>query len=88
MSKIMMADIKRDLEKACLLHQRASSDYTKCVEFSKLMVDLLGRLEDTGCNRTADKVMTILLDCQPKEGSHCDKAAVVGEKMKKFQDVT
>lgn len=77
-------DIKQDLEKACGLHQRASSDYTKCVEFSKLMADLLGRLEDADCYRTADKVMTILLDCQPKEGTHCEKATLVGEKMKKF----
>lgn len=77
-------DIKKDLEKACSLHQRASADYSKCVEFSKLMSDLLGRLEDADCYRTADKVMTILLDCQPKEGTHCEKATLVGEKMKKF----
>jgi len=77
-------DIKQDLERACALHQRAVSDYAQCVEFSKLMLDLLARLEDAGCFKTADKVMTILLDCNPKEGSSCDKATHVGEKMKKF----
>jgi len=76
--------IRKDLEKACTLHQRTSSDYQKCVEFSKLMSDLLGRLEDAHCYRTADKVMTVLLECNPKEGAHCEKATVVGEKMKKF----
>jgi len=75
-------DIKRDLEKACALHQRAVSDYEKCMEFSKLMSELLARLEDAGCYRTADKVMGILLECNPKEGAHCDNAIRVGEKMK------
>lgn len=88
MTEIIPDDIKKDLEKAASLHQRATSDYTKCVEFSKLMADLLGRLEDAGCTRTADKVMTILLDCQPKEGAHCEKTSLVGERMKKFQDNT
>lgn len=77
-------DIKRDLEKACDLHQRATSDYAKCLEFSKLMSDLLGRLEDASCYRTADRVMSILLDCQPRDGAHCEKSTLVGEKMKKF----
>lgn len=77
-------DIKRDLRKACGLHERASADYQQCVEFSQLMSSLLARLEDTGCYREADRVMTILLDCNPKAGSSCEKAAVVGERMKKF----
>ncbi len=51
-------DIERDLEKACALHQRAVSDYKQCEEFSRLMSDLLARLEDAGCFETADKVMT------------------------------
>lgn len=77
-------DIKKDLEKACALHQRAVSDYAQCSEFSKIMSDLLARLEDADCLRAADKVMTVLLDCNPKEGTHCEKATLVGEKMKKF----
>lgn len=84
MPEILPDDIKKDLEKACALHQRATSDYAKCMEFSKLMSDLLGRLEDAGCYRTADRVMTILLDCQPKEGTHCEKTTLIGERMKKF----
>jgi len=74
-------DIKSDLEKAVVLHQRATSDYKKCLQFSKLMSDLLARLEDAGCFRTADKVMGILLECNPKEGAHCDSATRVGKKM-------
>ena len=84
MTEKISDDIKKDLGKACALHQRTISDYAKCEEFSKIMSDLLARLEDADCSRTADKVMTILLDCNPKEGSHCDKATLVGERMKKF----
>ena len=84
MSQKIPQDIKEDLEKAALLHQRASSDYEKCVEFNKLMADLLGRLEDAGCHKMADQVMTILLDCNPKQGAQCEKAARIGDKMKKF----
>lgn len=77
-------DIREDLERAVALHQRTSSDYAKCLEFNKLMSDLLGRLEDAGCYRAADRVMTILLDCNPKEGAHCEKSSMVGERVKKI----
>ncbi|MDO9043309.1 MAG: hypothetical protein Q7U64_13385 [Desulfocapsaceae bacterium] len=42
------------------------------MEFNKLMSDLLGRQEDADCHRTADRMMDILLDCNPREGAHCD----------------
>lgn len=77
-------DIKKDLENASVLHQCAVSDYAKCVEFSKIMSDVLVRLEDAECDHIAGKVMSILIECNPKEGAHCDKATVVGDKMKKF----
>mgnify|MGYP001493725610 FL=1 len=85
MADIIPDDIKEGLAQAAILHQRASSDYEKCVQFNKLMSELLGRLEDAGCNKTADKVMTILLDCNPKQGSQCEKASRIGDKMKKFE---
>ncbi|UCD66459.1 MAG: hypothetical protein JSW69_02200 [Deltaproteobacteria bacterium] len=84
MTKDIPENIKKDLEKACTLHERATSDYEKCIEFNKLMSDLLGRLEDEGHYRPADRVMTILLECNPKEGSSCDKASITGERVKKF----
>lgn len=84
MTKELPEDIKKDLEKACVLHKRATSDYEKCIEFNKLMSDLLGRLEDEGQYRYADRVMTILLECNPKEGSSCEKASITGERTKKF----
>ena len=67
MTQKLSDNIQQDLEKACILHKRATSDYEKCVEFNKLMSGLLARLEDEGHYRLADRVMTILLDCVPKE---------------------
>ena len=82
--EVLPEDIKRDLEKACALHQRAVSDYAQCEQFSRLMSDLLARLEDVKCFNTADKVMTILLDCNPKIGAHCEKSTIISQKTKKL----
>ena len=84
MTEKVPEDIKRDLAKASSLHQRAVSDYAKCSDFSKLMSDILARLEDVGCFKTADKVMSVLLDCNPKIGAHCDKSTVVSQVTKKL----
>ena len=84
MTKELPDNIQKDLEKACTLHQRATSDYQKCIEFNKLTSDLLARIEDAGHCRLADRMMTILLDCNPKEGSSCEKATITGERVKKF----
>ncbi|WP_136809732.1 hypothetical protein [Desulfosediminicola flagellatus] len=84
MTEILPDDIKRDLQKAADLHQRATADYAKCEDFCKLMSDLLSRLEDAKCFTTADKVMGILLDCSPKAGSHCEKSTIVAQITKKL----
>jgi hypothetical protein len=84
MPETIPEDIKKDLEKALILHLRVSSDYDKCLDFNKLMAELLDRLEDVGCYKTADKVMGILLDCNPKQGAQCEKATPIGEKIKKL----
>jgi hypothetical protein len=83
-AEILPDDIQKDLEKACVLHQRAVSDYAQCEEFSRLMSDLLSRLEDAKCFKTADKVMSILLDCSPKIGAHCEKSTIVSQITKKI----
>lgn len=84
MAEIIPPELKEKLVKAAQLHQRAAADFEKCQEFNRLMSDLLGRLEDAGCHKTADRVMAILLDCNPKPGSQCDKASRVGDRMKKL----
>lgn len=84
MTEILPGDIKKDLEKACIMHERATSDYEQCAAFSKLMCDLLSRLEDADCYDTADKVMMVLLDCNPKTGAHCEKATIVRQVIEKL----
>lgn len=84
MTEILPDDIKRDLKNVCALHLQAVSDYERCQEFSKLMSDLLARLEDAGCFKTADKVMSVLLDCSPKTGAHCEKSTIVSQRTKKL----
>ncbi|BHH82118.1 hypothetical protein [Desulforhopalus sp. 52FAK] len=85
MTEQIPEDIKKDLEKAISLHQRATSDYAQCEQFSKLMSNVLARLEDADCFDTADKVMTILLECNPKIGSHCEKSSHVANLTKKIE---
>ncbi|MCK5679177.1 hypothetical protein KAI46_00015 [bacterium] len=75
-------DIEKDLKNAAILHERAVSDYEKCLEFNKTMSNLLVKLEECENDKLADKVMGILVECNPKAGSHCDKATPVGNKMK------
>jgi len=84
MAQNIQDDIKKELGIAYSLHQRAVSDYSQCIEFNKLMSDILVKLEDADCLKVADKVMTILINCNPKGGAHCDKSVMVGKKMKRF----
>lgn len=84
MAEMIPDEIRKELEKAVDLHQRASSDYEKCQEFNRLMSEILGRLEDAGCHKTAGRVMGILIDCNPKQGTQCDKATRIGDKVKKL----
>ena len=76
--------LKKELRDAAGLHERAVSDYEKCVAFNRIMADLLDRLEDSDCHDLAEKVMSILINCNPKEGSHCEKASLVENQMKKI----
>ncbi|MFT5697589.1 MAG: hypothetical protein ACI8ZB_000437 [Desulforhopalus sp.] len=84
MTEIIPDDIKKDIEKAMSLHQRATSDYKQCEEFSKLMSSVLSRLEDSGCYNMADKIMGILLECNPKVGSNCEKSSHVANLTQKL----
>jgi hypothetical protein len=84
MDEIIPEDIQKDMERASSLHQRAAADYHKCREFNTVMSDILGRLEDANCYRAADQVMTILLNCIPREGAHCEKSSMIADKIKKM----
>ena len=70
-------DILKDLKYVCQLHEQAVCSRDKCREFSEMLSELLVRLEDMKFYRTADRLMSILLNCKPKEASHCEKATLV-----------
>ncbi|MDF1556196.1 MAG: hypothetical protein P1P84_24210 [Deferrisomatales bacterium] len=84
MSEELSEEIRRDLDRARDLHDRAAADYAQCMEFNQLMADLMDRLEDSGCTRRAGQIMSLLLDCSPKDGARCDKSTLVGDRIKKF----
>ncbi|AKB73871.1 hypothetical protein MSLAZ_0610 [Methanosarcina lacustris Z-7289] len=74
--------ILKDLDELCELHDRATSDYEKCRKFNGNLAKLLEKLEDTENYKMADRVMDVLINCSPKEASHCEKSSFVGEKIK------
>lgn len=76
------ADVIKDLQLLCQLHEQAVCDNEKCRKFSENLSELLITLEDMDFYRLADRLMSVLLNCKPKEAPHCDKANLVGEMMK------
>ncbi len=81
-------EIVKDLQSVCQLHEQAVCNHDKCREFSESLSGLLVRLEDMKFYRIADRLMSILLNCKPKEASHCEKANLVGEMMKEITKET
>jgi hypothetical protein len=80
--KNLPSDIIKTLQSISQLHEQAVCNHDKCREFSDNLSEFLVRLEDMKFYRTADKLMSVLLNCKPKEASHCEKANLVGEMMK------
>lgn len=78
------SEIVKDLQSVCQLHEQAVCNHDKCREFSESLSALLVRFEDMKFYRIADRIMSILLNCKPKEASHCEKANLVGEMMKEI----
>ncbi|HII90955.1 MAG TPA: hypothetical protein HA262_01970 [Methanosarcina sp.] len=75
-------EIIEDLQTVCQLHDEAVCNRDKCREFSEKLSVLLILLEDLKFYRMADRLMSVLLNCKPKEASHCEKANLVGAMMK------
>jgi hypothetical protein len=82
MTEKIPSEIIKELQFMCQLHEQAVCNHEKCREFSESLSNLLVRLEDLKYYRTADRLMSILINCKPKEASHCEKANLVGEMMK------
>ncbi|AKB77161.1 hypothetical protein MSHOH_0678 [Methanosarcina horonobensis HB-1 = JCM 15518] len=84
MAEKLPPEVIKELECVSRLHEQAVCDHEKCREFSESLSTLLVRIEDMKFYRTADRLMSILINCSPKEASHCEKATLVGEMMKEI----
>lgn len=82
MAEKLPPEFVEELECVSRLHEQAVCDHEKCREFSERLSAFLVRIEDMKYYRTADRLMSILINCSPKEASHCEKATLVGEMMK------
>lgn len=82
MTEKLPDEVIKELECVSRLHEQAVCNHDKCREFSESLSGLLVRLEDMGFYRTADRLMSVLINCSPKEASHCEKSTLVGEMMK------
>ncbi|MDD2755129.1 MAG: hypothetical protein PHS80_06320 [Methanothrix sp.] len=67
-------EMEWEIESLCKLHSDAIADYKKCREFANRMSLFLSDLEDFRCNFLANMAMDILMNCNPKVASHCEKA--------------
>jgi hypothetical protein len=83
-NKNLPIDIINNLQSISQLHEQAVCNHDKCREFSDNLSEFLVRLEDMKFYRTADRLMSVLLNCKPKEASHCEKANLVGGMMKEI----
>lgn len=82
MAEKLPREVIEELERVSRLHEQAVCNYDRCKEFSESLSGLLDRLEDMKFYRTADRLMGILINCSPKEASHCEKSTLVGEMIK------
>ena len=59
-------NIVNDLQSISQLHEQAVCNHDKCREFSESLSEFLVRLEDLKFYRTADKLMSVLINCKLK----------------------
>jgi hypothetical protein len=76
MKRLSWVEINQEIESLCKLHDEAMANCEKCREFANRMSLFLSELEDLGCQSIANMAMDILLFCNPKVASHCDKASM------------
>jgi hypothetical protein len=74
MDDIDWAKKEEEIESLCKLHSDAIANYEKCREFANRMSLFLSDLEDCRCNSLANMAMNVLMNCNPKVASHCEKA--------------
>lgn len=81
-------EINQEIDSLCKLHDEAIANYEKCREFANRMSLLLSELEDLGCKSIANMAMDILMFCNPKVASHCDKASMEKGRLEQMKTET
>jgi hypothetical protein len=77
-------EVIKILQAVCQLHKQAVCNQGKCREFSEKLSSLLIWLKNIKLYRLADRLMSILLNCKPKEASRCEKANLIEEMIKEI----
>jgi len=72
MDKQGWAEILKELNELCELHEQGVAQPSKCREFSHRASLFLDRLEGLGAYEMADRMMELLGGCSPKDFSPCD----------------
>lgn len=79
-------EILQEIEALFIMHQGISQS-SECREFSGRCALLLQRLEDAGHFRLADRVMDLLVCCNPKDLSQCDKVRQAGNALERLREL-
>jgi hypothetical protein len=78
-------EILHEIEALCIMHEKITQS-SECREFSGRCALLLQRLEDGGFSRLADRAMDLLVSCNPKDLSQCDKVRQASNALERLRD--
>lgn len=86
MNEEIWKEILQEVETLCSMHERITQS-SECREFNHRTALLLQKLEDTGCNRLADRAMYLLSYCNPKDLSQCDSIQRAKDALQRLRDL-
>ena len=73
-----------ELKRLCVLHDKATCDYSRCEEFYSRLAKFLDAVEDAGDCKMASMVMDALVNCVPNPSGSCKTADRVKAVMSKL----
>jgi hypothetical protein len=79
-------EILKEINVLCNMHEKLTQS-SECREFNRCAALLLQRLEDSGCNRLADRAMDLLASCNPKDLSQCDSVQRAKDILEKLREL-
>lgn len=79
-------EILQEIEALCIMHEKITQS-SECREFNHRTALLLQRLEDSGCNRLADRTMDLLASCNPKDLSQCDSVQRARDVLQRLREM-